>query len=81
MLQGISRSKVKLTIGDKSITIVGEWFLPDGERPIFSASPDDIREWDSPHNDEPISESDRKMIFDIFVEEMDNKWNAIVDMS
>lgn len=48
----MARGHIRLKIGDKVVTVMGEALLPSEDSPDYVIYSDSIQNWDSPHENE-----------------------------
>ena len=65
MIIEMQRGKVRLKLGDKTVTIGGEAYLPGHGSPDFVAYSNSIEYWDPPHKNLKISDTERLQILEL----------------
>ncbi|WP_432718493.1 Imm74 family immunity protein [Pectinatus frisingensis] len=65
MIIRMERGYIRLKIGDKTVTIYGEAYIPGSGSPDFVAYPKSIKAWDPPYENEKIEEATKTEIVEI----------------
>lgn len=66
----IGRSRILYKDGKKKMYVSFEWVTPDGATQVDSYS---VKKWESPYQDEIITETERQHILDNIKEELERK--------
>lgn len=73
MIIEITRSYIKMQVGDRTVTIEGEAHIPGHGSPDFVVYENSIRKWDPPNEKIEIDEISKKKILKLLKSEMKRK--------
>ncbi len=73
MIIEITRSYIRMQVGDKTVTIEGEAYIPGHGSPDFVVYESSIRKWDPPNEKIEIDKSSKKKILKLLKSEMKRK--------
>ncbi len=80
MILRVTRSSVKMSIGEKTITIGGEGLRSAQGEPDFVVTKSDVDTWDSPYDSITISQEEKKDILQLLVKEMLDERGIVVEI-
>ena len=64
MIKHMTPSEVGFQVGDRSVTVDGEALMPSGGRERFVVYAFSIKGWNAPHQNEPMTDADKRLILD-----------------
>ncbi len=73
MITEITRSHIRIRVGDRTVTIQGEAYLPGYGSPDFVIYENSIRHWDPPNENIEIDEITRKEILELLGKGLEKK--------
>ena len=73
MIIEITRSYIRMQVGDRTVTIEGEAYIPGHGSPDFVVYENSIRKWDPPNEKIEIDEISKKKILNLLKNEMKRK--------
>lgn len=71
MILKLSQSYIKVQLQEKVATVKGEMFFSPNDKMGFAASKSSLMFWDTPNEQESISELDKKLILDVIQTDFD----------
>jgi hypothetical protein len=77
MITEITRAHIRLTLGEKTVTVEGEGFAPGYGSPDFVVYKNSIERWDPPFDVEVIDDIAREQILLEIKQEMSKKGMTI----
>ncbi len=69
----ITRSHIQMQIGDRTVTVHGEAYLPGYGSPDFVVYSDSIRKWDAPNDHVAIDEMTKREILELLKSQMQKR--------
>ena len=77
MITEITRSYIRLKLGDKTITVEGEAYAPGYGSPDFVAYTNSIQKWDAPDDSIVIDDETRELIIKFLTDEISKRQMTI----
>jgi Immunity protein 74 len=78
MILEVTRSHIKAKLGERCISVPGEMFFPPGDKMGFALTATDIRCWDAPHEQLPLTEAERQAVIDDIRREFEQGGHTLI---